>query len=141
MPRTLCRPFPDKSGSEAEAARPDRSGAAGFTRAGAGFSQELSKPEDMSHDLTDELKNLLIEGLRLEDLTPDDIDPDAPLFGAGLGLDSIDALELGVMLDRIYGVKITTGDERNPRIFASLKALAEFVAAHRGSARAGAQSD
>jgi acyl carrier protein len=86
----------------------------------------------MSQDLIDELKSLLIEGLRLEETTPDDIDPEAPLFGAGLGLDSIDALEIGVMLDRIYGVKITSGDERNPRIFASLKALADFVAANRG---------
>jgi acyl carrier protein len=79
----------------------------------------------------DELKKLLIEGLRLEDIAPDDIDPAAPLFGAGLGLDSIDALEIGVMLDRVYGVKIASGDERNPEIFASLNALADFVAAHR----------
>jgi acyl carrier protein len=86
----------------------------------------------MSQDLIDELKNLLIEGLRLEEISPGDIDPDAPLFGAGLGLDSIDALEIGVMLDRVYGVKIASGDERNPRIFASLKALAEFVATNRG---------
>jgi acyl carrier protein len=79
----------------------------------------------------DELKKLLIEGLRLEDIAPDDIDPAAPLFGVGLGLDSIDALEIGVMLDRVYGVKIASGDERNPEIFASLNALAGFVAAHR----------
>jgi acyl carrier protein len=79
----------------------------------------------------DELKKLLIEGLRLEDIAPDDIDPAAPLFGVGLGLDSIDALEIGVMLDRVYGVKIASGDERNPEIFASLNALADFVAAHR----------
>jgi acyl carrier protein len=79
----------------------------------------------------DELKKLLIEGLRLEDISPEDIDPAAPLFGAGLGLDSIDALEIGVMLDRVYGVKIASGDERNPEIFASLNALADFVAANR----------
>lgn len=81
--------------------------------------------------MIDELKKLLIEGLRLEDIAPDDIDPAAPLFGVGLGLDSIDALEIGVMLDRVYGVKIASGDERNPEIFASLNALADFVAAHR----------
>ncbi len=81
--------------------------------------------------LIDELKNLLIEGLRLEDINPEDIDQQAPLFGEGLGLDSIDALEIGVMLDRRYGVKITSGDERNPQIFASLQALAQFVAANR----------
>lgn len=85
----------------------------------------------MSENLIAELKNLLIEGLRLEDILPDDIDPAAPLFGAGLGLDSIDALEIGVLLDRTYGVKISSGDERNPEIFASLQALADFVASHR----------
>lgn len=86
----------------------------------------------MSENLIAELKNLLIDGLRLEDIAPEDIDPAAPLFGAGLGLDSIDALEIGVLLDRAYGVKIASGDERNPQIFASLQALADFVASHRG---------
>lgn len=85
----------------------------------------------MSENLIPELKRLLIDGLRLEDLTPDDIDPAAPLFGTGLGLDSIDALEIGVLLDRAYGVKISSGDARNPEIFASLSALADFVAGHR----------
>ena len=85
----------------------------------------------MPSNLINELKTMLIEGLRLEDTHPEDIDQQAPLFGSGLGLDSIDALEIGVMLDRQYGVKITSGDERNPEIFASLEALAEFVAATR----------
>ncbi len=86
----------------------------------------------MPDNLLNELKNLLIEGLRLEDITPDDIAPEAALFGSeGLGLDSIDALEIGVMLDRRYGVKIVSGDERNPQIFSCLNSLAEFVAAHR----------
>lgn len=81
--------------------------------------------------LIEELKQMLIEGLRLEDIMPDDIAPDAMLFGEGLGLDSIDALEIGVMLDRRYGVKISSGDERNTQIFVSLRSLAEFVAANR----------
>lgn len=85
----------------------------------------------MSQNLVEELKAMLIDGLRLEDIAPDDIDPAAALFGDGLGLDSIDALEIGVLLDRRYGVKISSGDERNPQIFASLNALAEFVAAQR----------
>ncbi len=85
----------------------------------------------MSDDLISQLKTMLIEGLRLEDVTPDDLSADEALFGGGLGLDSIDALEIGVMLDRQYGVKITSGDERNNQIFASLRALAEFVADHR----------
>jgi len=74
---------------------------------------------------------MIIDGLRLEDITPDDLADDAALFGGGLGLDSIDALEIGVMLDRQYGVKITSGDERNNQIFASLRSLAEFVADNR----------
>jgi acyl carrier protein len=85
----------------------------------------------MSSELTEELKTLMIEGLHLEDIGPDDIELDAPLFGEGLGLDSIDALEIAVLLDRKYGVRISSGDERNPEIFASLSALAEFVAANR----------
>ncbi|OAI18621.1 acyl carrier protein [Methylomonas lenta] len=85
----------------------------------------------MSDDLISQLKAMLIEGLRLEDIAPDDLSPDAALFGGGLGLDSIDALEIGVMLDRQFGIKITSGDERNNQIFASVRALAEFVADNR----------
>ena len=85
----------------------------------------------MSDDLISQLKTMLIEGLRLEDITPDDLSADDALFGTGLGLDSIDALEIGVMLDRKYGVKLTSGDERNRQIFSSLRALAEFVADNR----------
>lgn len=85
----------------------------------------------MSNDLISQLKTMIIDGLRLEDITPDDLSDDAALFGGGLGLDSIDALEIGVMLDRQYGVKITSGDERNNQIFASLRSLAEFVADNR----------
>ena len=83
----------------------------------------------MSDDLISQLKTMLIEGLRLEDVTPDDLSSEEALFGGGL--DSIDALEIGVMLDRQYGVKITSGDERNNQIFASLRSLAEFVADNR----------
>lgn len=85
----------------------------------------------MANELTEELKILLIEGLHLEDIEPGDIDADAPLFGEGLGLDSIDALEIAVLLDRKYGVKISSGDDRNPEIFASLSALADYVSNHR----------
>ncbi|MCH9698661.1 MAG: acyl carrier protein [Gammaproteobacteria bacterium] len=85
----------------------------------------------MSNELVEELKKLLIEGLHLEEIAPDDIDPQAPLFGDGLGLDSIDALEIGVMLDRHYGIKIVSDDERNNQIFASLQSLANFVAEKR----------
>jgi acyl carrier protein len=85
----------------------------------------------MSQELVAELKVLLIEGLHLEDVTAEEIIPGEPLFGEGLGLDSIDALEIAVLLDRKYGVKITSEDDRNQEIFASLNSLTEFVAENR----------
>jgi len=85
----------------------------------------------MVKELVNELKDLLITELHLEDMSADDIDAEAPLFGDGLGLDSIDALEIAVLLDKHYGVRITSGDERNLEIFASLNALVNFVAENR----------
>jgi acyl carrier protein len=85
----------------------------------------------MAGTLIDELRVLLIEELLLEDIEPEDILADEPLFGEGLGLDSIDALEIAVLLDRQYGIKITAEDNRNQAIFASLNSLAEFIAANR----------
>jgi acyl carrier protein len=85
----------------------------------------------MSDDLISQLKIMLIEGLLLEDIMPENISPDDALFSGGLGLDSIDALEIGVMLDRQFGIKIKSSDERNNQIFVSLRTLAEFVAANR----------
>jgi acyl carrier protein len=79
----------------------------------------------------DELKALLIFELNLEDITPNDIDASAPLFRDGLGLDSIDALELAVVLDKKYGIKIKSSDERNKKIFSSLNALADFITNNR----------
>ncbi len=73
----------------------------------------------------------VIEGLALEDLRPEDIDPDAPLFGGGLGLDSIDALELAVIVERAYGVRIEDA-ELGRTAFASLRALHAHIAAKRG---------
>ena len=78
-----------------------------------------------------ELKTLLISELNLEDIKPEDIDPNAPLFRDGLGLDSIDALELAVILDKKYGIKIVSSDERNNQTFSSLGALADFVSSNR----------
>jgi len=85
----------------------------------------------MAQELVAELKILFIEGLHLEDVSAEEIIPEDSLFGEGLGLDSIDALEIAVLLDRKYGVKITSEDERNQEIFASLNSLAEFVAENR----------
>ena len=81
--------------------------------------------------MIDELKILLISELNLEDITPDDIDASAPLFRDGLGLDSIDALELAVVLDKKYGIKIKSSDERNKQIFSSLNALTDFITDNR----------
>ncbi len=78
-----------------------------------------------------ELKALLVNELNLEDISPDDIDEAAPLFRDGLGLDSIDALELSVIIDRQYGIKIKAEDERNAEIFSSLNALAAFISENR----------
>ncbi|GHT92038.1 acyl carrier protein [Betaproteobacteria bacterium] len=82
-------------------------------------------------ELIQEVKAFIIETLDLEDVTPADIDDDAPLFGEGLGLDSIDALELGVGLQKRYGFKLAAEAEETRQIFASVRALAEYIAAHR----------
>jgi len=78
-------------------------------------------------DLTEELKILLIETLDLEEIGPEDIQTDAPLFGDGLGLDSIDALELGVAIQKRYDLKIDTTSEDIGKWFYSIKSLSEFV--------------
>jgi len=75
------------------------------------------------------LKKLIIEALNLEDLSPDDIDTEAPLFGEGLGLDSIDALELGVAVRQKYGVNLDVDSEEIRDHFASVSSLARFVTA------------
>lgn len=76
--------------------------------------------------LKSELKRLIIETLRLEDIKPDSIKDDEPLFGEGLGLDSIDALELVVAIEKKYGVLIED-EEVGIEAFASIDALADFV--------------
>jgi acyl carrier protein len=81
--------------------------------------------------LVEELKRLLIESLDLEDIEPQDIDSQAALFGEGLGLDSIDALELGVAIQKRYGLKIEAATEEIQESFYSIATLAEFVAARR----------
>ena len=77
--------------------------------------------------LKQELKQFLIDTLNIEDITVDDIKDDEPIFTEGLGLDSIDALELGVALKKKYGVKFSTENEDNRSYFASVNALAEFI--------------
>lgn len=82
-------------------------------------------------DLTLELKQLIIDTLDLEDITADDIDAAAPLFVEGLGLDSIDALELGVALQKTYGVKLDAEAEDTRKHFASINNLCALVAERR----------
>ncbi|HXU94443.1 MAG TPA: phosphopantetheine-binding protein [Gallionella sp.] len=78
-----------------------------------------------------EIKELLIEALNLEDIKVADIDSGEPLFVEGLGLDSIDALELGIALQKRYGVTMAADSDETRRHFASVRALAEFVSANR----------
>ena len=80
--------------------------------------------------LIEQLKSQIIEALNFEDLTPADIETDAPLFGEGLGLDSIDALELIMLLDREYGIKLTD-PKQGKTIFRSVRTMAEYIQANR----------
>ncbi len=81
-------------------------------------------------NLIQQLKNQIIEALNLEDMTADNINSDAPLFGEGLGLDSIDALELIVLLEREYGIKLTNPAE-GKAIFTSVASIADYVSKNR----------
>ena len=81
-------------------------------------------------DLRTELKESIIEQLNLEELSIADIDNDDPLFGDGLGLDSIDALELIVLLEKDYGIKLTD-PEQGKEIFISINKMAEYIETHR----------
>ena len=78
-----------------------------------------------------EVKQLIIDVLQLEDITPDDIDSAAPLFVEGLGLDTIDALELGVALQKKYGISLSADSEDTRRHFASVQALAAMIETNR----------
>lgn len=85
----------------------------------------------MSNALEHELKQLIIATLELEDVMPEDIAPEEPLFVDGLGLDSIDALELGLALQKHYGIKLEADSEASRRHFANLRSLAALVEARR----------
>ena len=83
-------------------------------------------------DLQRELATLLVDALNL-DIAPESIDPEAALYGEGLGLDSIDILEVALVVSQRYGFQLRSDDEDNVRIFASLASLAEHIGAHRQS--------
>ena len=82
-------------------------------------------------DAERELAELLVESLNLDGVSAADIDPEAPLFNAGLGLDSIDALELALAISKRYGFQLRSDSEENRRIFASLRALSAHVEQNR----------
>ena len=83
--------------------------------------------------LEPEIKTLIIETLGLEDMTPDNIGSDDLLFGEGLGLDSVDALELGLALQKRYGITLEPETKNMRQHFATVASLAAFVASHRGA--------
>lgn len=79
-------------------------------------------------DLEREVKELIVNALNLEDVTPDDIDSEEPLFGKGLGLDSIDGLELGVAIRKKYGIKVQGSKEEIRAIFETVRSIARYLA-------------
>lgn len=81
-------------------------------------------------ELIEELKKEIIKALNLEDMTPEDIDADAPLFGEGLGLDSIDALELIVLFEKKYGIRLASAAE-GKKIFVNVRTMADYVSKNR----------
>lgn len=78
-----------------------------------------------------ELATLIVQSLNLETVTPAQIEPDAPLFGGALGLDSIDALEIALAVSKHYGFQLRSDNPENQRIFASLRSLSEHIEQHR----------
>ena len=81
----------------------------------------------MEQSLEDQLKDLIVEALALEDVEPSEISTEEPLFVEGLGLDSIDALELALAIQEKFGVATSPDDERNRELFYSVKSLADFI--------------
>ncbi len=77
-----------------------------------------------------ELKEQIVEALNLEEISPEEIDAEAPLFGDGLGLDSIDALEIILILEKNYGIRLENTAEAKPHFY-SVKSLAEYIVANR----------
>lgn len=94
----------------------------------------MSNVEDQQ--LEEQLKKLIVETLALEDVEPESIESEAPLFGDGLGLDSIDALELALAIHKEFGVRTEENDEKNREYYFSVRSLAGFI--RRGQEKASA---
>ncbi|PKU24589.1 phosphopantetheine-binding protein [Telmatospirillum siberiense] len=84
-------------------------------------------------DIEYEVKKMIIESLKLEDITPEDINSEEPLFGEGLGLDSIDALELGVAIRQRFGIKLETVSDEVRAYFANVRSLSRFIGLQQGA--------
>lgn len=91
------------------------------------MSQGLGESAAAARDLA----VLVVEGLHLEDVNPEEVDLRAPLFGGGLDLDSLDMLEISLLIQQRYGVKLKADDPHNEAIFSSLQSLAAHISAHR----------
>jgi acyl carrier protein len=87
-------------------------------------------PQTDAAALMREVAGLIVEALNLE-VAPGDIDPDQPLYGEGLGLDSIDILEIALVVSKQYGVQLRADSDQNGQIFGSLRALTDYITAHR----------
>ena len=85
------------------------------------------RQDSVADKLELELKKLIVEALKLEDIAPEEIDSEEPLFDAGLGLDSIDALELGMALRNVYNLKIESVTEEVKQHFMNVRSLAQFI--------------
>ena len=85
---------------------------------------------EANHELQDEVARLIVAALNL-DISPEEIQPDAPLYGEGLGLDSIDILEVALVVSKLFGFQLRADNADNVRIFSSLASLAQHIAANR----------
>jgi acyl carrier protein len=92
--------------------------------------REQEGPPTDTGALEQQIAQLIVRGLNLP-VSPEQIDPEAPLYGEGLGLDSIDILEIALIVSKQYGVQLRAGDQNNQRIFRSLRHFAQYVAAQR----------
>lgn len=94
----------------------------------------------MSDQLEDRIKKIIVDTLALEDVAPESIDTNAPLFGEGLGLDSIDALELALAFHQQFGVRTEENDEHNREYYYSVASLADFIRRKQAEASAAGQA-
>lgn len=94
-------------------------------------AQVFGEKMNLLSDRELEMANLIVEALNLEEVKASDIEPDAPLYGDGLGLDSIDILEISLAISKRYGVQLKADDADNVKIFRSLRALTEHIEARR----------